>query len=170
MNCVVQALGGRWWCLVQTMARWLVKYYRTGGMGRGEGGRRCLTAACLHGGLLLNSMWKTGIAGAGQQNVGGGGYFWPQGFNLNNLGRGLLSYKPNLGALGLTLSRRKIFHDFHYISLCKTSDPQVEAISDIRAIIWTIMVEGHYIKLHTKFGSARPNGFQQEDFSRFSLC
>ena len=37
MNCAVQALGGRCWCLVQTMACWLVKYYRPGGIGRGRG-------------------------------------------------------------------------------------------------------------------------------------
>ena len=31
-NYVVQALGGRWRCLAQAMACWLVKYHTPGGM------------------------------------------------------------------------------------------------------------------------------------------
>ena len=35
----------------------------------------------------------------------------------------------------------KIFQEFHYVS--KTSDPRIGAISDHRAIIWTVLVEDH---------------------------
>ena len=63
------------------------------------------------------------------------GPFLTQGSHLNNLGRGLLD-KPNSVALGLMVSHKKIFQDFYYIlSLCKTSDPRVGAISDPRAKI-----------------------------------
>ena len=45
----------------------------------------------------------------------GRGQFWPQGHNLNNLGRGPLDdaiYIPNMKALGLVVSDKKIFESF----------------------------------------------------------
>ena len=44
-------------------------------------------------------------------------------------------YISNLEAPGLMVSNKKIFQDFHYVSLYKTSDPWVGAIFDPRAII-----------------------------------
>ena len=48
-NCVIQALGGMWWCLAQIKACWLV-HYRPWGMGG-----RYLTEARSHGVLVFFS-------------------------------------------------------------------------------------------------------------------
>ena len=56
----------------------------------------------------------------------GRGHFLLQGHNLNKLGRGQLGdgcYIPNIKALGLMVSDKKIFSCFSYIRLCKTCDP-----------------------------------------------
>ena len=46
------------------------------------------------------------------------------------------------------VSDKKIFQDFHYVlSLCKTINPQVGAISDPKVKIWTTLVKGRKIKL-----------------------
>ena len=31
------------------------------------------------------------------------------------------------------------------------------------------LIETHYVKLHSKFGSPSPNGFRLEDFQRFPI-
>ena len=56
----------------------------------------------------------------------GQGLFWPQGYNLNKLGRSPLgdATYPNIKALGPVLSDKKISH-FPNISLCKTFDLEV---------------------------------------------
>ena len=46
--------------------------------------------------------------------------------------------------------------------LCKTNEPQGRASFDLRAIIWTILVEVHYMKLHTKYQRPRPSSFWEE--------
>ena len=54
------------------------------------------------------------------------GPFWHKDHNLNKLGRGPLdNYIPNIKALELVVSDKKIFSCFPYISLCKTYDPCV---------------------------------------------
>ena len=44
----------------------------------------------------------------------GAGLFWPQGNNLNNFGR---CYIPNIKALGLVVSDKKVFKSFHLENL-----------------------------------------------------
>ena len=73
----------------------------------------------------------------------GRGLFWPQGNNLNNVGNGQ-SYESSIKCLGLLLSDNQIFKVFPYMSLCKASDPQREAIFDPRAIICTTLDEATY--------------------------
>ena len=55
----------------------------------------------------------------------GRGHFWPQGHNLNKIGRGPRgdATLPHIKALSLMVSDEKIFPFFPYISLCKTNDP-----------------------------------------------
>ena len=48
----------------------------------------------------------------------GQAHFWPQGYNLNKFGRGLLG-----DATYHVVSVKKIFSCFPYISLCKTAGP-----------------------------------------------
>ena len=66
----------------------------------------------------------------------GWGHFWPQGNNLNKLGRGQLSdatYQlSKLSVVGF--SDKKIFPCFTYISLCNTYDPWGGAILGLRDI------------------------------------
>ena len=52
--CVVEALGGKWWCLAQTMACWLVKYHRLVGMWR-----VCI-CVCVLGGRGGGGKWGVG--------------------------------------------------------------------------------------------------------------
>ena len=55
----------------------------------------------------------------------GAGYFWPQGYNLNKLGRSALGdAKPIINSQTLLVSDKKILSRFSYISLCKTFDPK----------------------------------------------
>ena len=72
----------------------------------------------------------------------GRSHFWPQGYNLNNLGRSPLDevtyQRP--GPSGLV---KKIFKGFPYVSLCKTCCPLSRAIFGPRATIRTILVEVH---------------------------
>ena len=55
----------------------------------------------------------------------GASQFWPQGYNLNKLGRGSLgdaSYQIST-LYALWFQTRRFFHGFPYISLCKQCDP-----------------------------------------------
>ena len=52
-------------------------------------------------------------------------------------------YIPNIKALGLMVSDKKIFSCFTHTSLCKPCDPWGGAIFDPRGIIWTNLVEVH---------------------------
>ena len=60
------------------------------------------------------------------------GHFWPQGYNLNKLGRGPVGVMLNINSLGLLVSDKKIFPRFPKISLCKIFDPRGGAISGPR--------------------------------------
>ena len=106
------------------------------------------------------------------------GHFWPQGYNLNKLGRGSLYYttyqKSRLYAL---LFQTWFFHVAPYKSLCKICDPPtppVRVIFGPRAIIWTNLVQVYKMILHTKYQGSRSCGFRQEDFFQvapyISLC
>ena len=53
------------------------------------------------------------------------------------------------------------------MSLCKTSDPRGRAIFDPRAIMLTILVKVHEIKLHAKYQRPGTSSFRQEDFLGF---
>ena len=82
-------------------------------------------------------------------------------------------YIPNIKALGLVVSDKKIFSCFPSLNLWKTCDPWGGTIFGPRGIIWTNLVDVHYAMLHTKYQGSRPCGFRQEDFSCFSsisLC
>ena len=53
------------------------------------------------------------------------GHLWPQGYNLNKLGRGLLddtTYQKSW-LYALWFQTRRFFHVAPYISLCKTCGP-----------------------------------------------
>ena len=65
----------------------------------------------------------------------------------------------NLVSLGLKAKHREISQMFSYVGQCKTGDPQGGAKFDPRAIIWALLVEAYYIKLHAKFGNPWPYGY-----------
>ena len=81
----------------------------------------------------------------------GRGHFWPQGYNLNKLGKcspGDATYQNlykyiNIKALGLMVSDKKIFYGSPYISLCKTCDTRSGATFGPWGIIWTNLVKVH---------------------------
>ena len=50
------------------------------------------------------------------------------------------------------------------MSLRKTSEPKGRAIFDPGAIIWTILVEAHLMKLPTKYQRIEPSIFGEQDF------
>ena len=56
---------------------------------------------------------------------------------------------------------------FPYIIPCKTCDPWDGAKFDQRAMIWTLLVEAHLIKLHAKFSKPMPYGYVQVDLASF---
>ena len=74
---------------------------------------------------------------------------------------------PNIKALRPVVSD-KIFSRFPCISLCKTFDPRGWAIFGPRGIIWTNLVEVHWVMLHTKYQGYRPSGFRPRFFLIFS--
>ena len=54
----------------------------------------------------------------------GWGQFWPQGYNLKKLGRGLLGcYIPNIKALGILVPDKKIFSCFLSIAFVNYVTP-----------------------------------------------
>ena len=73
-------------------------------------------------------------------------------------------YIPNIKALDLTVSDKKIVSCFLYISLYKTCDPWGVAIFGRRGIISANLAEVHYVMPHTKYQSSMPCGFREEDF------
>ena len=79
-----------------------------------------------------------------------GGHFRPRSYNSNKLGRGLLGDAkiPNIKALGLVISDKKIFSHFPYICLCKTCDYRGRAIFGHRAIN---LVDVHLVMLNIKY-------------------
>ena len=65
------------------------------------------------------------------------GFFWPQGYNLNKLGRGSLddtTYQISR-LYALWFQKRRFVHAAPPISLCKTSGPGAEPFFGPRAII-----------------------------------
>ena len=68
----------------------------------------------------------------------------------------------------LFLKRRRL-KSFPDMSLYKTSDLCGGAIFDPRAKIWTILVEFHKIKLHTKYQRPLPSSFRQADKKNFKV-
>ena len=94
----------------------------------------------------------------------GWGHFWPQGYNLNKLGRGPLGDATcQISRLLALRFQRRFFLVFSYISLCKTIDPRDGAIFGPRGIIWTNLVERSTRSCYI------PNikALRQEDFSMF---
>ena len=71
---------------------------------------------------------------------------------------------PNMKALALTVSDKKIFKDFLLYLYVKSKNPQHRTNFYSRAIIWSILVEGHKMMLHAKYESSSPYGLGQEDF------
>ena len=59
---------------------------------------------------------------------------------------------------------KKTFKDFPYVSLRKSGDLRGGANFDPRGIIWTNLVEHHYMMLYTKYQSSRPGSYREEDF------
>ena len=49
----------------------------------------------------------------------------------------------------------------------KSENPQHRTNFYSRAIIWSILVEDHYMMLHAKYESSSPYGLGQEDFYKF---
>ena len=60
-----------------------------------------------------------------------------------------------LGSGRLLVSDKKSFKVFHDMSLCKASD--------LWAIVWTILIKVHKMKLNTKYQRHRHSSFRQED-------
>ena len=50
---------------------------------------------------------------------------------------------PNMKALALKVWDKKIFEDFLFYLYVKSENPQHRANFHTRAIIWSILVEGH---------------------------
>ena len=64
----------------------------------------------------------------------------------------------NLVALRSMARYRQISKNFPFISPSKTCGPWNGTKFDTRAMIWTLFVEAHQIKLNAKFGKPRPYG------------
>ena len=71
---------------------------------------------------------------------------------------------PNMKALALTVWDKKIFKNFLLYFYVKSENPQHGTYFYSRAIIWSILVEGHYMMLRAKYESSTPYGLGQEDF------
>ena len=71
---------------------------------------------------------------------------------------------PNMEALALTVWDKKIFKNFLLHPYVKSENPQNKTSFYSRAIIWSILVEGHYMMLHAKYESSSPYRLGQEDF------
>ena len=56
------------------------------------------------------------------------------------------------------------FEKFLLYLYVKSKNPQHRTNFHSRAIIWSILVEGHYMMLQTKYESSSPYGLGQEDF------
>ena len=57
---------------------------------------------------------------------------------------------PNVKALALTNRENKIFQNFLLYLYVKSENPQHRTNFHYRAIIWSILVEGHWMILHAK--------------------
>ena len=84
----------------------------------------------------------------------GQGHFWSQGDNLNKLGR---CYIPNIKALGLKGSEKKIFKDFIlniYFSMCDLDMQWTRTI-------WNFNKKGHIRIIPAKFGQKSSQWFRK---------
>ena len=70
---------------------------------------------------------------------------------------------PNIEALVLVVSEKKIFHVFPIMSLWKIVTPQGRACMDSSTTVGKIYKEDHYILLYTKYESSGPCGLGEED-------
>ena len=70
-------------------------------------------------------------------------------------------------ALGLVVSKKKIFKSFSHCKSMGANDPRGGAIFDPRGMIGRIYIEDHYTLLHTKYESFGPCRFREEDFFIF---
>ena len=71
---------------------------------------------------------------------------------------------PNMKALALTVWDKTIFKNFLLYLYLKSENPQHKTKFYSRAIIWSILVEGHLMMLHAKYESSSPYGLGLEDF------
>ena len=67
-------------------------------------------------------------------------------------------------ALALTVCDKKIFKNNLLYLYVKSKNPQHRTNFHSRAIMWSILVEGHKMMLHAKYESSNPYGLGQEDF------
>ena len=72
-------------------------------------------------------------------------------------------YIPNIKALALTVWDKKIFKKFLLHLYVKSENQQQMTNFLSRAIILSILVEGHYMMLHAKYESSSPNGLGQDN-------
>ena len=95
----------------------------------------------------------------------GWGHFYPQGHDLNKLGRGPPGdAKYQISRLYAIWFQTRRFFMFYYISLRKTCDPRGGAIFGPRGMFSTSLVDDYKMMLNTKFKCSRPGGFRQDDF------
>ena len=71
---------------------------------------------------------------------------------------------PNMKAQALTVWDKQIFKDFLFYLYVKSENPQHRTNFYSRAIIWSILEEGHWMMLCAKYESSSPYGLGQEDF------
>ena len=76
-------------------------------------------------------------------------------------------YTQNIKALGLVVTKKKIFLCFSHCKSMGANDPQGGAIFDPRGMIGRIYIEDHYTLLHTKYESFGPCGFGEDFFMFF---
>ena len=67
-------------------------------------------------------------------------------------------------ALALMVWDKKIFKSFLLYLYAKSENAQHRANFYFRAIIWSVLVEGHQMMLQPKYESSSPYGLGQEDF------
>ena len=99
----------------------------------------------------------------------GQGQVWPQGHNLNKLGREhkVMLHTKCQGSRPYGLRQEGFFHVSPYISLCNTCDPPGQGQFWPQGHNLNKLGREHKVMLHTKCQGSRPYGFRQEGFFMF---
>ena len=99
------------------------------------------------------------------------GQFWPQGHRVNKLGRGPLGDSTyQISKLyGFQFQRRRILKISFIVPMFELVAPRGGTSFIPRGIIWTNLVEVHFVMLHTKYQRSTTSSFIREDFQIFCI-